>query len=389
MNRNDDSQQIADRMNESIVSLISKYWKGWAPKGKTQAMLTPRIKKGQKNATSSFIVDIAGANQGRWYRHSQSVGGYALSLILYAETGRVPNSKEDWAEAFWLARDFLGMPQQREISEEERQLYEQHRAVEEQRREAERKAQEAREEKKRERRIFSAQEVWAETVPIAGTAGEKYLESRGIPPISEWPWSPDDVLRFHPALEFEPMAEWEDGRKVRSGPRFPAVLAKVVDAFGDLIAVWQIYLDPDKPAKADLEPSPKIGRGPAAGGAVRLGGDAESIGGAEGVESALGAWALENFRMPVWAFLSTSGMRSFEPPINVERLVIWPDGDRGQLSPSGAVHEPPGIEAARALQGRMKAAGIKCVINDVFMLGDALDLLNTKRKYEQRQAKAS
>lgn len=226
----------------------------------------------------------------------------------------------------------------------------------------------------RERRILTAQEIWAECKPLRGTHGDAYLQARGLPACSAWPWDPNDAIRFHPALDYE---------LDREAGKFPAIVARVQDSFGDLVAVWRIYLDRDKPRKAPVD-NPKVGLGPASGGAVRIGGDAKKIGIGEGLETCLAAWALENYRYPVWAGLSTSGVVAFEPPIEIERCNPFPDGDLAKLNKEkSTVEEPPGMRAARTLRDRLVAAGIKSSINPMCLQGDALDLLITKRKHEK------
>ncbi len=134
-------------------------------------------------------------------------------------------------------------------------------------------------------------------------------------------------------------------------------------------------------------PSPKIGRGPATGGAIRIGGDGPHIDVSEGMETALGAWFLNGCRRPCWSLMSTSGMKNFEPPMNVDRVNIWKDGDKAVLNrTSGEILPPPGQNAADALAGRLKAAGIKCTMNEMTRDGDALDLWILRQKYEKRGA---
>lgn len=361
------AEDIRRMLEDRIESVLDALNPGWVRKGDT-AYLTPKSAKD----LGSFHVSLGGRSKmprGCWYRFSQGIGGGAVELVSYLETGR----KDDYKTAFQWAKQFLGISDRQETAEEkqerERRIREE---KERQEREAARRKAEAA--AKAEERKVEAKEVWQGTIPIRGTAGEAYLVRRGLPPIAEWPWNPDQVLRFHPALDFEPD---------RKAGLFPAVVARVQDQFGGGTSLWQIYLDRDKPVKANLSPSPKIGRGPASGGAVRLGGIGEHIGIAEGVESALAAWALLDYKFPVWAGLSTSGVGSFEPPMEVERITIFPDSDKGIIQ-NGKVIDPPGIAAARRLKARMEPAGIRTTILEVPALGDALDLLNVRRRYEQK-----
>lgn len=367
----DDAQEIRRRLEDDIEGVLDALYPSWAQRGKT-AYLTPKSKK----ELGSFTVSLDDNNKmprGSWYRFSQSIGGGSVELVSYWKTGR----KDSYREAFEWARNHLGI-ERTEESAEDKASREARQAKEKREREAKAKIDAEQAARKKDERTLSAKDVWQESKPLEGTPGEQYLIARGIPPIAQWPWKPDDTLRFHPSLDYEPD---------RDAGRFPAIVCKVVDAFGDLMAVWQIFLKRDKPEKADLSPSPKIGRGPATGGAIRIGGDAAEIDGAEGAETALGAWFLDGHRRPVWSFMSTSGMKNFEPPTFVERLGIWMDGDKAVLGPQGRILPPPGQHAAEELQKRMKSVGIRCPINDVCRDGDALDLWNARQKFEKRMGK--
>jgi hypothetical protein len=240
----------------------------------------------------------------------------------------------------------------REQTPEERAAWE---ADQEQRRRVHAEAQakvSAAEEKKKQRKVDTAQSIFAESKPIAGTPAEKYLINRGLPPVAEWPWQPDAVLRFHPGLEYELGSVWEGDRKVKPGPTYPVLVAAVFDSWSEVVAIWRIFLTPDgKKAPVD---NAKVGFGPAAGGAVRLGGDGEAIGVGEGIETCLSAWFLNGCHKPVWACLSTSGLVGFEIPSFVKRLEIFPDGDRAKAREDRdgkfAMSERPGMAAAKGLE---------------------------------------
>lgn len=375
------AQELSDMVNDRIREVVDRYYPGHKivrQKGVEVALLTPK-KKGSQ-VTSSFKVELGGQHRGRWYRFSAGLGGWGLDLLYYSAHDRLPNGKADWAEAFTMAREFLGIQEERRESDDDRDArIDRERRLREER---ERKAvEQARQEAARAAaRVETAHSVWEATQPLLGTHGDAYLQARGIPPVSEWAWSPDDTIRFHPSLSYG---------LDRDLGSFPAVIGAVRDSFGDLTAIWRVYLHPTEPAKAPV-PNAKVGLGPASGGAVRIGGEAADIGGAEGMESALGAYFLENCRRPVWAFLSTSGMASFEAPMFVEKVRIYPDSDYGRLDRStGRVHDPPGITAARKLCERLTASGLGCVIQPTQVHGDALDLLLAKKKHEQRTRERS
>ena len=374
--RQDDSEEIARRLDQDLEAVLSRYYPGWITqrvKGQDVALLTP--KKAGKKFTSSFTMNLSGARRGQWYRFSAGFGGTTLGLIFYAETGRQASSKSDWADAYRFARDFLGMAQQREISEEERRQRDERRDRErEEREERQRKAEEEKAEAEA-KRTMTAVGIWNSALPILGSHAEAYLVARGISPVSDWPWDPKDVLRFHPSINHE--IEWESGR-------WPALIGLVVDAFGNPTSIWQVYLDRKEAKKAALD-MPKLGRGPINGGAIRIGGDGDRIGVAEGMETALACWDLEMFRKPVWSLMSTSGMKGFEVPLFVDHVSIYKDGDKGQINEhTGAVMAPPGDAAAASLHERLKATGIGSNINEMALLGDGLDLKQVLNRYEKR-----
>jgi putative DNA primase/helicase len=64
------------------------------------------------------------------------------------------------------------------------------------------------------------------------------------------------------------------------------------------------------------------------------------LGIAEGIETALSAAAIDG--VPVWAALNTSLLAKFDPPVSVDRLVIYADRDE------------PGLLAAIRLQEHMQ-----------------------------------
>lgn len=373
----DDSDEIARRLDQDLEAVLSKYYPGWIShkvKGQEVALLTP--KKAGKRMTSSFSMNLSGDRRGQWYRFSQAVGGGTLGLIYYAETGRVPSSKSDWAEAFRFAKDFLGMEQRQQISEEERRQRDE-------RREKDQKDREERNRKTEEERLaaeakktMTAVEIWNSAQPLAGSHAEAYLVGRGITPVSEWPWDPKEFLRFHPSINHE--LEWQSGR-------WPALIGLVVDAFGNPTSLWQVYLDRKEAKKAPLD-LPKLGRGPTNGGAIRIGGEGGRIGVAEGMETAIATWDLEMFRKPVWSLMSTSGMVGFEVPLFVDHVSIYKDGDKAQINKhNGAIMDPPGDHAANTLHERLQATGIGSNINEMALLGDGLDLKQVLNRYETRK----
>lgn len=158
-----------------------------------------------------------------------------------------------------------------------------------------------------------------------------YLTSRGL-----WPLPDGCTLRASVALD-----HWYVARHVG---RFPALVAAVRDVRGELVTAHVTYLQHGKKL-ADHEPrkllSPLTGR---VGAAVRLmPATGDTLGVGEGVETCLAAALIHH--MPAWAALNTALLPRFEPPPEVQQLVVFADRDM------------PGLEAAarlmEQLQGRV------------------------------------
>lgn len=226
------------------------------------------------------------------------------------------------------------------------------RAQEESRRKRESRARTHQSEQ--EQKQARAKKIFHEALPIAGTLGETYLRQRGID-IPDIPKS----LRFHPHLRYT--------LDVGAGARhFPAIVCGVQALDRKLIAIWQIFLDPETGGKAKLgeDESVKLGYGPAAGGAVRLGPLTDELNVCEGVETGFGVGGITGWKTPVWCLLSTSGMRGFDIPKGLKKLTIYEDGDSHRFNKTtGEMLGSPGKEAGKALRERAQAAGVPNIQN--------------------------
>ena len=145
-------------------------------------------------------------------------------------------------------------------------------------------------------------------------AARAYVASRML-----WPLPQGHGLRAHPSVEY-----WQEGKSIG---RFPALLAAVRDIGGELVTVHVTYLDPEGNKLAGYEPrkllSALTGRDGCAVPLMRLDGDVLGI--AEGIETALSAAFMHT--LPVWAALNTSLLQKFEPPEQINKLVIFADRD--------------------------------------------------------------
>ncbi|WP_426031021.1 DUF7146 domain-containing protein [Caulobacter sp. DWP3-1-3b2] len=164
--------------------------------------------------------------------------------------------------------------------------------------------------------IGHAEFVFFSASPIGGTIAETYLASRGLKPGAD--------------LRFGSSVPWGYGE----GKSDPAMVSAVRDGSGVLTGLQATYLTPDG-RKVDRRSFGRL-----SGGAVHLAeiGPDGVLGVAEGTESALSFTAL--YGVPTWSTLGTGGLRRFDPPAGLQRLVIAAD--------NGA----EGLDAANALAKR-------------------------------------
>jgi putative DNA primase/helicase len=163
-----------------------------------------------------------------------------------------------------------------------------------------------------------------------------YLASRGL-----WPLPEGCTLAAHVSAEY-----FHGPHRIG---RYSALVADVVDINGELVTAHVTFLAGGK--KLDLAdpesmltdprtlPPRKIlskmdGR---TGCAVRLMPAGDTLGIAEGIETALSAAVIEG--LSVWAALNTSLLAKFEPPPQTQRLVIYGDNDAPGLMAAGRLME--------------------------------------------------
>lgn len=374
MNR-DDAEKIKELLNKDLERLIKHFWSGAIiSPGRPIAHPIPGKKNGDLGSFQVYVKPQGGYHRGDWVRSSAGIGGDELNLFAYGFTGC--RSHHATREVFEAAREFVGMSRSRPETDSEReQRIADQDEFRRQREEEDKQAQAA-----ALVRSQDAGDIFQESLLLADTQGAAYVLGRGVPmPPGGW-W---DVVRFHPALPLVP-----DSPPSHSNPRMPAVVCRVDDVFGDLTAIWRIYLHATKAEKAPIK-NAKLGFGPAAGGAIRLGGVAPRIGAAEGFETAGGACALIQYRYPVWAMMSTSGMIGFEPPMEVEWVTGFPDGDKpwNKVGDELVLAEPPGRAAVRKQRERMIAAGRKYDQQpEPPIRKDYLDIWNARRRRVEEYA---
>jgi putative DNA primase/helicase len=163
-----------------------------------------------------------------------------------------------------------------------------------------------------------------------------------------------------PVCPDDPVDRWMNGRGVgmpiyptclRFGPRIrysgppasyhPAMLARVTDATGKPATIHKTYITADG-RKAPVEkPRMFCAANVPPGGAVRLTPSAPILGIAEGIETAFAA--MKMFGIPTWSALNAGGVEKFDPPADIQRVVIFADND----------HNGVGQRAAYALAARL------------------------------------
>lgn len=156
----------------------------------------------------------------------------------------------------------------------------------------------------------AALRIWREAQPLHDSPAKAYLESRGILAASP-------AIRFHPRTPLGP----------KGRTRFlPAMIAAVSLDEGP-IAIHRTFLSTKAATKADFD-KPKRALGSLGEAAVRLfPPDCGKLGVAEGIESAMSAYALTG--IPVWATLGNERFGLVSVPESVTALHLFVDHDAG------------------------------------------------------------
>jgi hypothetical protein len=192
-----------------------------------------------------------------------------------------------------------------------------------------------REEPSDRERVETAERLWSEARPLAGTLSERHLRLRSVR------CTPTDAdLRHHPAV---PIAVYAD-----RGRRAPALLAGLRDPQGRLTAVEVTYLDRQGRRAQALRLSRKTIGLVRPSSAVRLHPARPDLLVGEGVFTTLAA--SERFALPGWALLSIRNLKTWRPPAGVERVLIA--ADRGR----------PGEAAAAWLRRQLEDLGVRAGI---------------------------
>jgi putative DNA primase/helicase len=159
-----------------------------------------------------------------------------------------------------------------------------------------------------------AARIWNSSSKLTGDdPASLYLASRGLEFAGGYP----SQLRYQPAASYV----HED----KSRTSHPALIANFVAPDVSSTTIHMTYLD-DVGRKAKVSTVKKVipGKIPV-GGAVRLAPSADTMGVAEGIETALSAAQL--YDVPVWAALSAGALIKWVPPQTARNIIIFGDCD--------------------------------------------------------------
>lgn len=147
-------------------------------------------------------------------------------------------------------------------------------------------------------------------IPVTESADvPAYLESRNLPIAPG--------LKAHPGIDY-----YHEGQKIGT---YPAMVGKVVDVDANPVTLHVTYLKDGK--KADV-PKPKKLMPvikPYPGSAIRLFPYSDTLGIAEGIETALACYQRDG--IPTWSAICADGLARFNAPTSVKTLIIYGDHD--------------------------------------------------------------
>jgi putative DNA primase/helicase len=176
-------------------------------------------------------------------------------------------------------------------------------------------------------RTVKALILWSGAKAAPSTPADAYLTGRGLADLAASP-----ALRWR-----------ADVAHPEERGRVSAMLALVVDAAGQPVAVHRTYLRSDGTGKANVTPA-KASLGPVGGGAIRLDPLAPELVVGEGIETSASAGRVLD--LPAWAAVSAGNLaRALILPEKVRAVVIAADADG------------PGRRAADEAARRWRAEG--------------------------------
>jgi hypothetical protein len=195
------------------------------------------------------------------------------------------------------------------------------------------------EEELQERARINARTWGRATVIQAQSPVGTYLQNRGL-----------DLTDYPSSLRMS-VLPYYDGDVERG--RFQVMLGAVTDKDDKLVALHRTFIT-NEGRKAPVENPKKLTRASAtiAGASIKLRPPEViegklTVGVAEGIETALACWL--GSQVPTWSCVSANGIKTFNWPPTLERLVIFADNDLSGV----------GQAAANELAARATAAGLE------------------------------
>jgi putative DNA primase/helicase len=221
----------------------------------------------------------------------------------------------------------------------------------------------------REYQLRKMTRIWEATQDMqAGDPVDLYLRYR-VPGLKFRP----RMIRFHPGLEYWQAPDDPKGKPQLLG-EFPAMVAKAFDTQGNFVQLHKTFLTLNG-RKADVPRAKKmeVGVGAASFAVPLMQVTGDTLGFAEGIESALGAamWGV-----PVWPCLTGPSLAAFEMPAkllgHVRRAVIFKDHDelKQVRTKQGERWRSAGNEYALKLGARLRAQGLRVLYVTPAKVGD-------------------
>jgi Toprim domain len=287
----------------------------------------------------SLALVISGSKRGAWRSHESGEAGGPIELVSFSR-------RCSFDEAVAWGANWAGVAPANDTDRSQHQARDEQRRRDREQRQARREAEDATD---RRDRIAYAQRLLRRTMPIDGTAAEKYLQDvRRIPrPAAGWP----ACLCFLPDRTVTLTEEGPDGEEIRRVFDTAGALVMVATLpDGTVTGCQRVYLDD---AGGNLRRSDgskiKLTLGVLDGAAARLPGpDDGPLLSAEGPETALSAWAATGHATHV----ALGNMGNLRPPVG-RRVVLCRDDDPAHS---------PADKALGKLVAAWRAAGVDLVV---------------------------
>lgn len=176
------------------------------------------------------------------------------------------------------------------------------------------------------KKMAAIKRLWDEALPVeSGDPVWKYLHRRtGIDRVHH-------TIRHYPALPYH---------EAGAVTYHPALVAIITYPDGKAAGMHRIYLTSDGSKAAVSTPKKLMPSKPLQTASVKLSAVTDTVGIAEGIETALAASV--RFGVPVWSCISSGLMESWKPPSGIRRVVVFGDNDpkfAGQAAAYSVAHK--------------------------------------------------